>query len=190
LLFFPGISETVISYLRLSTSGAREIYWQLGLNIINDNPFLGTGPDTFQQNFYNYAPSALTDQLKLNAAALAKPHPHNFFLYFTAENGIPGFSVSILFFITFFFFAVKTVRLTRQINYDFFVISTIITGIGLALFFRSFIEVTGYLTYGNITGDLPFWIMFMILISIYRKFRNFKKNNPDCKPGYVPVSFS
>jgi hypothetical protein len=60
-------------------------------------------------------------------------------------------------------------RITKKINNDYFILSTAVTGIGIGLFFRSFIEITGYLSYGYIKTDLPFWIVFGILISIYQK---------------------
>ena len=56
----------------------------------------------------------------------------------------------------------------------YFIISTAITGIGIGMFFRAFIEVTGILSYGYLTLDLPFWLVFIILISIYQKF-NYEK---------------
>jgi ABC-type thiamin/hydroxymethylpyrimidine transport system permease subunit len=67
--------------------------------------------------------------------------------------------------------ALKTLKLTKNKNRDYFILTTAITGIGLGLFFRSFIEITGYLTYGYITTDLPFWLVFGILIFIHQKFK-------------------
>ena len=60
-------------------------------------------------------------------------------------------------------------KLTKN-DYDYYVLTVAITGIGLAIFLRSFIEVAGYLLYGYITRDLPFWLLFSILIYIYQKF--------------------
>jgi hypothetical protein len=38
---------------------------------------------------------------------------------------------------------------------------------GIGLFFRGLFEAIGLIFYGYITADLPFWILFGILIFIY-----------------------
>lgn len=68
-------------------------------------------------------------------------------------------------------------RLTKNKDYNFYVLTVAITGIGIGLFFRSFIEVTGYLIYGYITRDLPFWLLFGALVFIYQKFNNLNISN-------------
>ena len=97
---------------------------------------------------------------------------HNFFLFFTAENGILGLITSILFFLVFFYYAFKAMQLTKNKDYDFYVLTVAIAGIGIGIFVRSFIEITGYLSYGYITQDLPFWLLFGILIFIYQKYQH------------------
>jgi len=173
------INETVNTYLRLETASDREVYWQTGIDVINDYPLFGLGPDTFYKNFFSYSPSSILAYYRPEIAIQGKPHPHNFFLFFTAENGVLGFITSISFFIIFFYLAVGAIKRTRQLNKEYFILSVAITGIGLGIFFRSFIEVTGYLIYGYITRDLPFWLTFIILIFIYQKskkeFRPHKK---------------
>jgi O-antigen ligase len=184
LLTIPVVSETVDIYLRWHTVGDREAYWHIGVEVIKDNPVFGLGPGMFSQYFYSYAASSHVDFLNKPGIAEGNPHPHNFFLYFFAENGLLGIITSIVFFIVFFYIAIKTMKLAKQNNHDFFVLSTTITGIGLGLFFRSFIEVTGYLLYGFITTDLPFWLIFGILISIHQKFReqeNYSSYNYEIK---------
>jgi len=181
LFTIPGLLEIADTYLRWYTISDREVYWQTGIDVIKDYPFFGLGPDLFEKYFYSYAPSRTFNYLKIEGTGT--PHPHNFFLYFTAENGILGLLTSIVFFVMFFYFAFKALQLTKNIHNDYFILSTSITGIGIAIFIRSFIEVTGYLTYGYITTDLPFWLVFGILISIYQKFNTYlvkeknKKNN-------------
>ncbi len=172
LLFtIPGMPDIADIYLRWNTLNDREVYWQAGIDVIKNFPVFGLGPDLFDKYFYSYAPSNTFNYLKTMGTG-GTPHPHNFFLYFTAENGILGLITSIVFFILFFYFAFKTMQITKKIHNDYFILSTAITGIGIAIFFRSFIEVTGFLTYGYITTDLPFWLVFGILISIYQKFKD------------------
>jgi O-antigen ligase len=169
LILFPTLAEVVNVYLRWETVSDREVYWTMGLEVIKDYPFFGLGADLFDKFFFNYAPSSTLSLFQSDIIQLGKPHPHNFFLYFTAENGILGLVTAILFFVTFFRIAFKTMKLTKNEN-DYYVLSVAITGIGLAIFVRSFIEVAGYLLYGYLTRDLPFWLLFAILIYIYEKF--------------------
>jgi len=173
MIVIPEINEAVDLYLRWETVNDREVYWQMGLDVINDHPIVGIGPDMFDKVFFNYAPSETVNYFRSDVLQIGKPHPHNFFFYFMAENGILGLITSVTFFVLFFYFAVKTIKLTQDINRDYYILSVAITGIGIGLFFRSFIEVSGYLLYGYITADLPFWLMFVILISIHQKYSKF-----------------
>jgi hypothetical protein len=61
-------------------------------------------------------------------------------------------------------------RFSKRNNKHYFILSVAIFGIGIGFFVRSFVEVTGFLYYGYITTDLPFWLIFGILISIYQKY--------------------
>jgi O-antigen ligase len=142
----------------------------MGLDVIYDYPFFGVGPDLFDKYFFVYAPSRLISTIDFEVIKLGRPHPHNFFLYFFAENGILGLLTAVSFFVVFFFFAIKSMKLTRNVNKDYFVLSTVITGIGIGIFIKSFLEVNGYLGYGYLTLDLPFWLMFVIIIYIYQKY--------------------
>lgn len=170
LIIVPGFSDLLNFYLRWETVGEREVYWKMGMEIFSDHKLVGIGPALFHELFYNYASAVHIDIFKTSAGALDKPHPHNFFLYFAAENGILGIVIGIVFFIMFFYLANKTFKLVKYKDQNLFALVTAIIGIGIGLFFRSFIEIAGFLTYGFITLDLPFWIVFAILIYIYMKY--------------------
>jgi O-antigen ligase len=169
------LNEAVTNYLRLETLSDREVYWQMGVDVIKEYPVFGVGVDVFDKFFFNYAPSNTVNYFKSDFLNIGKPHPHNLFLFYTAENGILGLLTSIMFFVMFFYYAVKSMQLTKNENFDFYVLTVAITGIGIGFFVRSFIEVTGYLIYGYITRDLPFWLLLGILIFIYQKFSNLEK---------------
>jgi O-antigen ligase len=98
-----------------------------------------------------------------------KPSPHNLFLHYWSENGIIGFLLSISLFLLFFYYSFKTIKLSKEKNKEYYIVTLAITGIGIGLLFRAFFEVTGLLYYGFITTDLPFWLVFGILIYIYQK---------------------
>ncbi|MBS4033793.1 MAG: O-antigen ligase family protein [Ignavibacterium sp.] len=169
LLTIPHTVDIAENYLRLHTVSDREAYWQIGLEIIQDYPFFGIGPGLFSTYFYNYASSMHVNFLNSPGIDSGSPHPHNFFLYFSAENGILGFITSVTFFIAFFYFAFRTKNLTKS-NHDYYVITITIIGIGFGLLVKSFLEILGYLSYGFITTDLPFWLMYGVLLFIYKKF--------------------
>lgn len=163
--------ETFEAYLRLGTVDQRVIYWNMGLEIIKDNPVFGIGPNTFYMQFFNYAPSSYIQLFNPGFSDLGNPHPHNFFLYYFAENGILGFIVAILFFIIFFYYAFITFKISQKLNSELYILTAVIFSIGIGTFVRSFIEISGYLTYGYITTDLPFWLLFIILLKINTQLR-------------------
>jgi O-antigen ligase len=168
-IILPEVSNIINLYLRWDTLEDREKYWQIGISMIQDHKIFGVGSDVFDKYFTSYASYSHLQSFKITSNIFGKPHPHNFFIFFTAENGILGFISAISFFILFFSLAIKTLKRSKYINKDFYVLSTVITGVGLGIFFRSFIEISGVLTYGYITRDLPFWILMVILIHIYIK---------------------
>ena len=169
LLLIPDVQKFLDFYLRLDRLGNRDYFWNAGIDIIKAYPAFGVGPDMFQNYFFTYMPSAVNKFYNMGIWTVGKPNPHNFFLFFTAENGILGFISAIYFWVLFFYIAVKTMIATRKISKEYFILCVSITGIGLGMFVRSFFEITGYLTYGFITRDLPFWLMFVILIKVYRQ---------------------
>lgn len=175
LLLFSDIVEIVEIYLRLDRVGTREMFWESGIEIISNNYLTGVGADTFDKVFYSFAPSTITDLYKSGTWYVGKPHPHNLLLYFWAENGILGLLTFISFFYFFFSVIYKTLRIHSQISgFDKILVITILS-IGVGIFFRSFFEVTGVLTYGFITRDLPFWIIFILLTYIYQYYNNISK---------------
>ena len=169
LLLFTNIIDMVEIYLRLERVGTREMFWNAGIEVISSHLFTGIGADTFDKLFYSLAPSSIADLYKSGTWIVGKPHPHNLFIYFWAENGILGLLSIILFFFTFFYLIVKIIKEKNRIDSRYHVFIVSILSIGLGIFIRSMFEVTGVLTYGFITRDLPFWIVFISLAYIYNE---------------------
>ena len=167
VILVPDLQNLLDIYLRFQRMNNRDIFWQAGFDIIRDHPFLGVGPDMFDKYFLSYMPSFVNDMYASGNWVVGKPHPHNFFLFYFAENGIMGFITAIMFFVLFFYFAFKSIQRTRNTDHDLYYLSLGISGVGIGMFIRSFFEITGILTYGYITRDLAFWITFIILIHIY-----------------------
>ena len=173
-LFFtiPAVEETINLYVRIDSINQREVFWETGSDVISDYPILGVGPGSFYKYFFSYAPGSLFDLFYLDIWRYGKPSPHNLFLHYWSENGILGFILSISLFVLFFYFAFKTIKLTKGKNRDNYIISIAITGIGIGFLFRAFFEVTGLLYYGYITTDLPFWLLFGILLHFYQDMKS------------------
>lgn len=177
LLFaLPAALENVEIYLRLHAVLNRLDFWETGLRIIDDNMVFGVGPGLFSENFFSYVPSSLLAYFNNPGLEIANPHPHNLYIYYTSENGILGLLTAISFFVVFFYYSHQTIRLTKRFREEY-IFSVAITGIGIGVFFKSFFEVSGLLNYGYITTDLPFWLVFGILINIFQKFKNQHANN-------------
>lgn len=167
--------EAVELYLRWETISDRMVYWNMGFEIIKDNPILGVGADTFDKYFFNYSPSSNIRYFDSKLMVLGKAHPHNFFLFYFAENGILGLITALYFFGIFFYYSIITLNLSRKVNSRFIILIATIFSIGIGIFVRSFFEVTGYLLYGYITRDLPFWLLFIILLKINMQLRSIDK---------------
>lgn len=163
------IQNILTMYLRLERIGNREYFWNAGIDVIKDYPYFGIGPELFDKYFFSYMPSLVNQLYESSSWEVGRPHPHNFFLLWTAENGIFGFICSILIFVLFFYFTIKTFSFVKKSEKKSIPFVAASIGIGAGLFFRAFFEVTGVMTYGFITRDLPFWIVFMSIIFIYQK---------------------
>lgn len=171
---YPQIISFGEMFLRIDRVNNREMFWNAGVDIIADYPWLGTGADTFDKTFYSYMPSYGNDMFHSGNWKAGRPHPHNLFLYYWAENGVTGFATAVFFFASFFALCYQTAKLSGSKNlYELYNIVIGITAVGIGMFIRSFYEITGLITYGFITRDLPFWICYTILIWIYLRVRNF-----------------
>lgn len=80
-------NQAVTNYLRLETVSDREVYWQMGIDVIGDNPIVGVGVDVFDKYFFNYAPSSTVNYFKSDFLNIGKPHPHNFFFSIPLKMG-------------------------------------------------------------------------------------------------------
>ena len=100
------------------------------------------------------------------------PSPHNYFLLMGAENGVLGILTSVSVFILFFYLSGKTLMMSKKMDREYYIFSVAIVAIGIGTFLRAFFEISGIMYYGYISRDLPFWIIFLILIFIYKRMKN------------------
>lgn len=176
LFSISSIREFILVLIRLDDFSIRDYLWSTGIDIFNENVLTGIGPSLFGKEFYSYLPSSILAFYKIRVdIAHINPHPHNFFILMSAENGILGLVFSVLIFIIYFYFVFYIMTFTKNSNQLYYIISVALGGVGIGTLFRSFFEVSGVLNYGYISRDLPFWILMIVLMYIYRKVQTESK---------------
>jgi O-antigen ligase len=179
--FYPDIVNIIFVFFRSERvfSNTRYLMWEIAYDIIKNNPVFGVGPGMFKFYIYKYLPVNIGSweehQLRWLYDYSDLGHAHNFILFLTSESGILGFIIAIALPLLFFFYSKKTLKLYEN-NYNVYSLIIGILGLGIGLFVRSFFESTGILSYGWITRDLPFWIVFIIVIYLYQESKSLSTN--------------
>ena len=148
--------------------------WEISFNIIKENPIFGTGPGNFATYIYKYNPVLLNSysaiDIKYIYEFVSIGHSHNFYLFMFSEMGILGFINSIIIPFLFFKYSFTVKKVISNHDYNDYWLTLTIIGCGFGLFARSIFESTGIMSYGWITRDLPFWILFSIIIYLNNKY--------------------
>ena len=172
LFSITSIREFLLIVIRLDDFSIRDYLWSAGVEIFSDNFFTGIGPSLFGKEFYSYLPSSILSFFNLRFDMADKnPHPHNFFLLMSAENGFLGLIFSVLIFVIYFYFVFKIMAAYKISNQQYYTIAVALGGVGIGTLFRSIFEVSGILNYGYISRDLPFWILMIVLMYIHNKIK-------------------
>ena len=182
LVIFPKIVDIISTFLRFNRvfENLRYILWDIAFGIIKDNPIFGIGPGTFKYYMYKYLPVQLGSWNERSIYFVYKEagtgHAHNFWLYRFSELGIFGFIGAVALPVIFFYLIFKLGKYIKN-KYEYTVIIVAITGSILGLLYRSMFESTGFLTNGWITRDLPFWVIFLIVIFLFQNRKNSLDNS-------------
>ena len=176
VLIFPELIDLFLTFFRSGRvlENTRYFLWDMAFGMYGDHPIFGVGPGQFQDNMYKYLPvlygsweesqiSLLNDVAGKNNVGIA----HNFFISKLSELGILGIMTAIILPTIFFYMVIKLknkMKVNKSENYS---IVVGIYGTGIGLFYRSIFEVTGLLSYGWITRDLPFWVLMVVLFKLY-----------------------
>jgi len=172
-LFEPFTQSLVDAYIRLETVSQRDYLWSAGIEIMKDYPIFGVGTEMFPFKFYTYVPTSGSYMFEL-FRILQKPHPHNYSLWLITENGILGLICALSLFGFYFFMAWKLFSKSASVKNEVYFFSLGFISIGIMVFVRSFFEVEGIFSYGYISRDLPFWIIYILLAYFYKT--NIKEN--------------
>ena len=171
----PSLNEAAGFFFRIEEGlSQRQYFWQIAVNIIKDHPIFGIGPGAYSYEWFNYFPVLFSSwvgkvMINLNQISFGTNNSHNFFLFFFSDMGIFGLITSFALVIVFFRITFKTINLysTSKSNDYYYVIA--LAASGSSMFIRGIVDTIGFLTYGYITADLPFWLILMCLIYFYNK---------------------
>ena len=178
--FFDPIYEFISVVLRVERGLSRRDYlWQLSSDMIKDNFWFGVGPGAWGKEMFNYFPVLLNSYkgklfIKLFELTGGFNGSHNFYLFYFTEMGIFGLITSIIFPIVFFRIGFKTIKNTKHFNKIYNLLAIGITSVGAGMFVRAFFEGISLITIHRITVDIPFWLLFIILIYLYNKVLHIK----------------
>lgn len=175
IILFDPLNEIISTLFRIKTGlSQRDYFWGLAYNIIKDNPIWGIGPGSYKYLEFNYAPVILNSWpgrviIDLNIATNGENGSHNIFLKFASDMGIPGI-ITIFYFIWIFLrISIANYKKTIYGNRQIFLANLVISAALGSMFIRGIFDSIGILTYGVVVSDLPFWLMFSILIFFYQK---------------------
>jgi O-antigen ligase len=175
IVLVPTLNETFTALFRLEEGvSQRDILWELAINMIADNFWLGIGPGSFTNEMFNYIPVMLDSWHGIFLQGLADVTQgsnlaHNFYLSFFSEMGILGLVASVILPGIFFNIGYKTMKYYKDFDKAKYINTLIMLSIGVGLFIRGFFEGINLITFGWITMDLPFWLVFASLLYYYEQ---------------------
>lgn len=172
IILIPQLNEFFSLFFRIESGiSQRDQLWQLSFNMVKEHPLFGIGPGAYSYEMLNYLPVLLNSWVGqqfviLRDVTFGANNSHNFFLFFTTDMGVLGLLTSLVFPIVFLKIGFDTLKKYAGKNDKLYIFTVGLVAAGLGLFFRGIFEGIGLLTYGWITMDLPFWIIYTILISL------------------------
>jgi O-antigen ligase len=174
-LLLDPLNEIISTLFRVKTGlSQRDYFWELSYNIVKDNPIWGIGPGSYRYLEFNYSPVLLNSWpghviIDLNIATNGENGSHNIFLKFASDMGIPG--IITIFYFMWLILKISIINYKKTMNgaRQIFLTNLIISAALGSMFVRGIFDTIGILTYGIIISDLPFWLLFSILIFFYQK---------------------
>lgn len=176
VLTIPSVVDAISIFFRLNrvAENTRYYIWDMALDIIKTHPIVGVGPGQFYNHMYNNLPVLIGSweekQLRWLYDMIGSGYGigHNYLIHRFTELGMVGMIPTFYLPILFLFSGYNLIK--KSTDHKYFPIVVGIVGSGIGLFFRSFYEATGLLSYGWITRDLPFWLLLLSLFFIQRYF--------------------
>ncbi len=175
LVFIEPINKIVNLYFRVETiASGRDIVYPAVFAALPHIWLTGAGPAASKYYMFMYYPFQMgTPEFMYWDYYVAKTefgHAHNFYLFYFADLGILGLLFSILFPILYIKLGYKSILYLKNTNQKLYFTMLSITIIALTYFIRGLLEWGGILSYGFISIDLPFWILFIVFAFIYLEY--------------------
>jgi putative inorganic carbon (hco3(-)) transporter len=169
LILITPLYESISLLLRIEDGlSYREPLWEMSISVIRDNYLLGTGPGAFGSHIFSNFPVLLDSWeglniINLNEVTSGANPSHNFFMLFLSDMGILGLITSIFIFYLFIKISLENLTFFKS-KKDLYLFNLVNISIAGGLFVRAFFDSVNILTYGYLSNDLPFWILFLIAI--------------------------
>lgn len=170
-IFISPLNEFAILFFRIQDGlSNRDFLWDMTINIIKENWLFGVGPGAYGSVTFNYFPvmfdswqgMVFIDLFNVTGGGNVS---HNFYLAMFSELGFLGFISSIMLPIIYLRLSFKTFKYYKDSNYSHLLIGII--AVGLGMFVRANFDNVNIISIGYITNDLPFWIVFGLLMFLY-----------------------
>ncbi len=115
-IFHSNFGEHLLAtYQMRDVSTAERFYrWIAGIRLAGDNPYTGTGPNTFYNNYRPYAVPAYRTWVSNNPDHSTI---HNYFLLLLVEQGYPGMILFLLMVIAMFYYAQQIYSRAKDVFY-------------------------------------------------------------------------
>ncbi|MCK9425670.1 MAG: O-antigen ligase family protein [Ignavibacteriaceae bacterium] len=174
LFFLLPFQEYIDLYFRFEKiSTGRDYILSTFWNVIQNNWLFGSGPAASRFEMYKNIPYLLGSSAELflrhHFSQIEFGHAHSFYLFFFSDLGILGFLLSLALPFLFLKIAFQTISILQKEKKELYYLSVGITAFGISMFVRAIFEWGGLISYGTIGFDLPFWLLFAIIIFINKK---------------------
>jgi O-antigen ligase len=166
-LLIGPIQKLVGLYFRLdSFSSGRDHIYDAVFAVLPHVWLFGSGPAAAKYEMFKHYPYLLNSPEAIYWQYFLKKmefgHAHNFFLYYWTDLGILGLVLSIIIPVLFIKMGIENIKYFRNVDKKNEYLAIGIFAIGVTYFVRGFFEFGGILTYGFISVDLPFALLYLI----------------------------
>jgi O-antigen ligase len=155
----------------------RDLLWASSFQIIRDNPVFGLGLGAYQYEIFNYFPAMLNTWtgdwlVELYNMTSGKNISHSIILLFFSDMGVLGLLTVLVLPVIYFKVGFKTLsNFKNSQSWKYYYIVALFTA-GATMFLRGIVDDIGLLSYGVISADLPFWLVFISLIHFWNSKNN------------------
>lgn len=171
LVLNTDLLRLVEMYFRLERLGSgRENWWSMAYEMFLENPIVGVGPASFKYEMYKFLPVQLgtwdEQVIKKLTSITDYGTQHNFLLFLASDMGLAGLLCGGVLITKIFTAGLNSVKkanlkIEGNISLNHALFAILIGFLGRAMF-----ESINIFSYGWLSGDLPFWLIFFALLKL------------------------